>query len=247
MTLLAGLRLNSANQYFSEGDPVQCGSSYDLTVGQIIDGEGKSIPGPYILKPGHMVQVVTKQVFRLPKTVTGHVTCKTTLTRDGIWALTVGIVDPGWDAPIATTLLNFGKVDHVVQIGDKFLRVSFFEHAEVEEKFRRTKPNELNGYINSVRKNAAAFFPKTFLDTKKISQEAGETAVRGIRNQFAVWLPVVAVLFAVLQLFVAFAPSYLPGWGGASLEQLHEVEAELQMLRVEVDQLENYIEANAPP
>ena len=78
-----------------------------------------------------MVQVVSAEVFNLSATTTGHVTYKTELTKNVIWALTVGIVDPGWTGPVATTLLNFSRDDHAVALGDTFLRVTFFDHAAV--------------------------------------------------------------------------------------------------------------------
>jgi len=239
MTLLAGRRLDTKIKFFSKGVPVQCGSSYDLTVGQIIDEDGKNVEGPFRLEPGHMVQLVTEQVFQLPKTVTGHVTCKTTLTQKGVWALTVGIVDPGWDGQIATTLLNFGKNDHIVQVGDPFLRVSLFEHCEVDSKHTRQKPEVVDGYINLIRKNAAKNFPRTFLDAEKISETAGRTAIKKLRNQSMVWVPVFAIAFALLQIFISFAPSWIPGWAGASLEQVHEVQSEIVKLKLQIKQLED--------
>src|SRR5690348_9613144 len=106
MTLITGNALDPKT-FFKEGQPSLQGSSFDLTIGSIFDQEGKKVEGLFTLKPGHMVQVVSTEVFNLSDRVTGHVTYKTTLTKKGIWALTVGIVDPGWDGPVATTLLNF--------------------------------------------------------------------------------------------------------------------------------------------
>ena len=237
MALLAGHRLDHKFQYFASGDPIQCASSYDLTVGLIIDIDGRNVTSPYRLKPGEMVQVVTRQVFRLPKGVTGHVTCKTSLTQQGIWALTVGIVDPGWDAPIATTLLNFSRVDYTVQTGDPFLRVSLFEHDEVKEEYLRHKPNDVDGYMKGLRKSAATLFPKTFLNSEAIAMEAGDIVTRQVRNKTLLYLPIIALLFAVLQTFVSVGPAWFPGWGGASLERVHQLEKDLQSLRSELELL----------
>lgn len=128
MALLTGSDL-VADRFFVSGAPVARGSSFDLTVGTILDHNGNKVDGPFVLKPGYMVQVVSAEVFKLPDAVTGHVTYKTALTRRGIWALTVGIVDPGWNGPVTTTLLNFSRIDCAVAPGDAFLRVSFFGHA----------------------------------------------------------------------------------------------------------------------
>lgn len=242
MALLAGHRLNHKSQYFGSGDPIQCASSYDLTVGLIIDMDGRNVTSPYRLKAGEMVQVVTRQVFQLPRNVTGHVTCKTSLTQQGIWALTVGIVDPGWDAPIATTLLNFSRVDYTVQTGDPFLRVSLFEHDEVEEKYLRRKPNDIDGYMKGLRKNAATLFPKTFLNADTIAIAAGDIAAGKMKGKTLLYLPVFALLFAFLQTFINVGPAWFPWWGGASVERVHQVEKELQTLRSELELLGARIE-----
>src|SRR5690349_1007472 len=109
MTLVAGTELD-AQKFFKGGKPSVQGSSFDLNIGCIFDHDGKKVDGIFTIEPGQMVQVVSAEVFSLPDHITGHVTYKTTLTKKGIWALTVGIVDPGWNGPIATTLLNFSKV-----------------------------------------------------------------------------------------------------------------------------------------
>ena len=109
MTLLAGNALDP-KRFFTSGNPQVQGSSFDLTIGCIFDHQGKKVVGPFTIKPGHMVQVVSSEELKLSDQVTGHVTYKTTLTRQGIWALTVGIVDPGWTGPVSTTLLNFSRV-----------------------------------------------------------------------------------------------------------------------------------------
>jgi hypothetical protein len=173
MTLVAADALDP-KRFFGEGcEPLRQGSSFDLTIGGIYDSKGQKVAGPFTLKPGHMVQVASAQVFDLPDQITGHVTYKTTLTSKGIWALMVGIVDPGWDAPISTTLLNFSRIDHVISEGDPFLRVSFFRHAPVPSDCLRKAPPD---YLKNVQRAAASTFPETFLNHKEIARRAGVTA-----------------------------------------------------------------------
>src|SRR5215216_3250448 len=157
MALLAGNSLDP-KKFFKSGQPIAQGSSFDLTIGCIFDHEGKKVDGLFTIKPGHMVQVVSAEVFRLSDRVTGHATYKTGLTREGIWALTVGIVDPGWDGPIATTLLNFSRVDHTIHKGTAFLRVTLFEHPPVT-KTRSSLP--LDAYVREVQSLASSRFPTT--------------------------------------------------------------------------------------
>jgi dUTPase len=169
-------------RFFKSGDPAVQASSFDLTIGCIFDHEGKKVDGPFTIKPGHMVQVVSAEVFSLPDCVTGHVTYKTTLTKKGIWALTVGIVDPGWEGPVATTLLNFSRVDHAIAEGDAFLRVSLFEHAPVAaERMRKAPP--LEAYLKDIQKTAASSFPTTFLDSEKIAEAAGDKVLERVRKE----------------------------------------------------------------
>lgn len=197
MTLVAGEALDP-KKFFKSGNPVVQGSSFDLTIGSIFDHDGKKVEGLFTIKPGQMVQVVSSEVFSLSRSVTGHVTYKTTMTRKGIWALTVGIVDPGWDGPIATTLLNFSRTDHAIAEGDPFLRVSFFEHDPVpDSKIRKAPPLEV--YLKDIQKIAATMFASTFLNTTEISEDAGRNVLDRLRKEALVWVAAIALLFTIIQ------------------------------------------------
>lgn len=175
---------------FQSEPGVRRSTSYDLTIGTIVNEKGERVP-EFTLKPGHMIMVISKQVFSLPPTITGHVTYKTTMTQKGIWALTVGIVDPGWDGPIATTLLNFSRADHHVQENDEFLRVTLFEHAAVPKELLR-KSKGIEEYMRSMRSLAAAQFPTTFLDTDHIAEVARKNAVEDVLKRSALWAAIIA-------------------------------------------------------
>lgn len=247
MTLLAGNQLNP-KRFFRKGNPVQQASSFDLTIGHIYDDSGTEVGGPFILQPGHIVQVASAESFNLPATITGHVTFKTSLTSNGIWALTVGIVDPGWDGPVSTTLLNFSKVEHPVNIGDAFLRVSFLEHEAVpEEKFRKA-PLEAD-YLRSVQNAAAVKFPDTFLNSKNISKTAGLAAVKSMRNQMIFWIPALALLFATIQVFAPYAPAKVFGSDGGAMEEVKLLRNELKELQNQLGGLKQTVElaASAKP
>jgi hypothetical protein len=215
--------------------PALQASSVDLTIGDIIDHKGKSVDGPYILEPGCMVQVCSAEVFNLPPTITGHVTYKTTQTRRGIWALTVGIVDPGWDGPVSTTLLNFSRQSYAIVKGDAFLRASFFEHAPAAPELLRKSP-PVAEYVSAVRKSAATVFPQTFLDSDKISRAAGEAVLKKIRDEAFAWIAGIALLFALLQI----GASYLqPAFTAKPSEfDLSNLRKEITSLREEIRELE---------
>ncbi|WP_295808471.1 hypothetical protein [uncultured Nitratireductor sp.] len=244
MTLLAADALDP-KRFFKDGsNPVVQGSSFDLTVGCIFDHEGKKVSGPFTLKPGHMVQVASAEVFSLPTDVTGHVTYKTSLTSRGIWALTVGIVDPGWDGPIATTLLNYSRVDHPISEGDSFLRVSFFQHDSVDDRKLRKVPQP-TPYLKKLQAAAATIFPQTFLDSSRIAEQAGETAVRRMQNRGLIWVTGIAFLFAIIQLVTAYlSPSVILDERVAKSE-FEVLQAELMSLKSRLGELERGNEATA--
>ncbi len=178
MSLLAGPRLDPY-LFFSPAAPMPIvqGSTFDLTIGSIIGQNGRPMPGPFKLKPGNIVQVVSREIFSLPCNVTGQATYKTSLTKVGIWALTIGIVDPGWTGPLTTTLLNFSKVDYSIFVGMQFMRVSVFEHEPVgKDKLRPC--TSLPAYMQDAKDKAMTTFPSTFMDKDEIAGQAGNKAVR---------------------------------------------------------------------
>jgi deoxycytidine triphosphate deaminase len=237
MTLLAGDSLDPRGLFKPGPMPIQQGSSVDLTIGDIIDHKGKKVEGPFILEPGCMVQVCSAEVFMLPPTVTGHVTYKTTQTQRGIWALTVGIVDPGWDGPISTTLLNFSRQSYAITQGDAFLRASFFEHDSIPEKLLRKSP-PLSEYKLNTQKSAATVFPNTFLDSDKISKSAGEAVLKKIREEAFSWIAGIALLFALLQITTSFIqPIYFRS--NSELE-LSNLQKEIGYLKEQISALKKH-------
>lgn len=60
MSLLTGNALDP-KRFFRAGNPRVQGSSFDLTIGCIFDHNGKKVDGPFTIRPGHMVQVVSSE------------------------------------------------------------------------------------------------------------------------------------------------------------------------------------------
>lgn len=231
MTLLTGDALDP-KRFFEGGNPQVQASTIDLTIGCIFDHEGKKVEGPFTIKPGHMVQVVSAEQLTLSDRVTGHVTYKTSMTRQGIWALTVGIVDPGWHGPIATTLLNFSSVAHCVAEGDAFLRVSLFEHDAVAPgKLRKAPP--LDAYLKDVQKIAASRFPATFLDTSDIAEKAGKNVLSRIRVEALGWVAGIALVFTLLQVIINLFTG-----SRASVTEIERLHSKIEFLQSNISKLE---------
>jgi deoxycytidine triphosphate deaminase len=226
MSLISGGKLDP-KKYFKSEDAVVRGTAVDLKIGTIFDPDGNEVDGCYSLKPGEMVQVVSREIFNLPENVTGFVTYKTGLTRIGIWALTVGIVDSGWDGPIATTLLNFSKAEYPVKLGETFLRVSLFEHEPVKPFHCKS----IKDYKLDVKGTAVSTFPRMFLNQDELAKKAGEGAFETIRASALSWVGLLALTFAIIALATNTIQFVLNGWSHGSL--FHSTDMDLVQTRMD--------------
>jgi deoxycytidine triphosphate deaminase len=129
-------------------------TTYDATVGEIVQ-DGKTVEGDsYVLPARGIVWVVSAEKFNLPKDVTGLATLRTTWTHNGILALNVGIVDPGWNSHLATAVVNFSNGDFVINRGQAFLRIIFFGHSETNAALKSINRAK---YIEMMRNNCEDF------------------------------------------------------------------------------------------
>jgi deoxycytidine triphosphate deaminase len=179
-------------------------STCDLTIGKIIP-MGQEIDtwhsgsGSFWLEPSHMVSIVTKQCLNMPDDVTGLATLVTTLTKEGILCLNVGVVDPGYSGPLGATLVNFSDKPRKIQAGDRLFRVLFFDHAPIKNLSPYTvHPVSYAADISATSKNE---FAETFLNVKRLMKiaegRALETAFRYISRNLLPWIAIGASLFAV--------------------------------------------------
>jgi deoxycytidine triphosphate deaminase len=152
-------------------------STFDLTVGEIIPigkdavrartlarARGEEPPTTYFLEPREMVWVLSKEEFALPKDVTGLATLRTSFTKQGILALNVGIIDPFFQGPISTALINFSDRPRPIQVGEKFFRVAFFEHTDVTAHHSRDESLERRAYIRDLETVSFSDFAPSFLN-----------------------------------------------------------------------------------
>ena len=172
-------------------------STYDATVGEIFQ-EGKRFQGSeYDLPPRGMVWVVSNERFNLPSNVTGLATLRTTWTHDGILTLNVGIVDPGWNGPLAAAVVNFSSSNFEVRKGETFLRVLFIDHkaTDASKVLKETKAYE--NYI----KGKSARTPSTFLNIKALATEIlgeiyGTSGFSGKLSRIALTIALLGTLLA---------------------------------------------------
>jgi deoxycytidine triphosphate deaminase len=171
-------------------------SSYDATVGTIISN-GTQEGSTYTLPPRGVIWVVSEEEFHLPDNVTALAALRTTWAHKGIFALNVGVVDPGWKGPVATALVNFSTEDFKVSHDDPFMRLVFFEHAVTHPT--AAAPSAAN-YLRQVKKNSRDF-SKSFLNMEALVDDVS-------RKIFA--MPKLGIVAAWIAIIVAFFATILP-------------------------------------
>lgn len=210
-------------------------STYDLTVGEIvpIGKEGMKLRrkkpnvSPYYLEPREMVWVLSKEEFNMPGDVTGLATLRTTYTKQGLLALNVGIIDPFFRGPVSTALINFSDRPRQIAVGDKFFRVAFFEHEDVQKHHSATENTNRADYVKQLEDVSYADFKPSFLNIPTFNddfyaQKFWGIIWSGMWSNKKVFIPVAFVLailgwFLVHLGFVEFLASkwdLLKGIGG---------------------------------
>jgi deoxycytidine triphosphate deaminase len=195
-------------------DALECNlkhSTYDLTVGEIIPTGQTSLQPVdidrnkvFFLEPRQSVLVLSKEEFRLPGTVTGLATLRTTLTKNGLLALNVGIIDPFFNGPISTTLINFSDQPVPIKIGMPFFRVLFFFHKDTEGTHRGPEDKERKEYLEELNAMAKTKFPKSFLNIPELDNAYYSGIARKMLLGVIKKNKIVSFFFAVFSITVVY-------------------------------------------
>lgn len=140
------------------GVPVVEAASYDLRAGIVLwnDKVSKEIkvvhfdPGAgrvstVTLQPGQMVFVITQEELSLPDDICGTVYSRNKLQKENILALNAGHVDPGFTGPIIIRLINLGKTQWPLTLGEAVFTTVFhtIENPGIVKNDVRTKHDTL--------------------------------------------------------------------------------------------------------
>jgi len=199
-------------------------TTYDSEVGEIITKSGRCEKQTYVLRPRGIVWLVSSTRFVMPNDVTGMTTLRTTWTRKGILTLTVGIVDPGYNGPLTTAVINFGKSDFCIRKGEPFFRTAFFKH-DGSDVVPRVESEA--GYLASVEADST-HFSESFLTIDSLAQEL-VPKIWGI-PRWGLWLGVIAFGLALFGLV-------LPPVTNMGAEIL-EKNTKIEMLEKRIENLE---------
>lgn len=154
-------------------------STYDLRIGKIVAhgvkhsssdrlGEDEA----YYMEPRQAVSIISREEFCMPATVTGIATLRTAMTKQGLLALNVGIIDPHYNGPVGTTLLNFSDRKVAIRVGESFFRILFLERSDVDQwKPKTAESQERLQYQKKVTDDAYLKFSQSFLNIEEFSKK----------------------------------------------------------------------------
>jgi len=213
MALLSGVAIEARNIIINSSPQGFRNASYDLRIDTIITPKAEE-ETDFILPAQGMVEVISAERVQLPADIAGYALVKTSLCNQGILALNIGIIDPGYSGRMSSTLINFGKNPFTLRRGDPFLRLTFHEYAAQEQiRFVAVADPE---YFEDKKQKVYKYFSDRFLDIKRTVEEiigpVSKQVVDEWRNQLLKWIPVAAVSVAGLGLLLA-ALGFFVNWG----------------------------------
>lgn len=226
--LLTGKEIH--DKFIVEGGKIKHArdASYDLSIDKIlVDGEEKKFK--YNLDPQETIFVISKEVLLMDDRHLAYAHPKTSLTYEGLLALSTGLIDPGYNGLISSAIINFDEKEKTICVGDSFLRVTAHQLTKNVEAKRTGDPKDI--YFEK-RKNDSNRFPNTFLDIDRninsFQKEVLDRHERKTTNRMLLWLTALGVIFTLANYLISKA-SYK-----ARTEQINSVVKE--QLRTHTDQ-----------
>lgn len=175
-------------------------TTYDLTIDCIIDADGNEYDELMVPSSG-IVDVISKEIIKLPTSVTGFAHVKTSLSSKGLLALNIGLIDPGWEGPLSTTLVNFG--DHkgkLLQKGETFLRLTFVSHEASDIGFKSSIFSKEKYRINKKEKFSSNFGNDFLSLDTHISKKISEIS----KSSFEYRIAIFASAFVLIQIALSY-------------------------------------------
>jgi deoxycytidine triphosphate deaminase len=180
-------------------------AGYDLRVGALIgkvaDGKSQRSADELYVEPQGIALAVSKEVVKLPPNICAHASVKTSLCRQGVLAINIGIIDPGWEGPISSVMLNFGKESYRLKNGEPFLRLTFHT-LDVPANPSLTEPQDRAIYEAQVRQKLDERLAGTFMDFEKAAEKGSQKFAQDVKAALIRWVPIAALALALLTFFL---------------------------------------------
>lgn len=220
----SGLRINGLNG--AQLNQV----SYNLAIGKIIDSLGNEHE-TYNLPPQGIVNVVSKELLELPNNLVAYATIKNGMSRKGLLAINIGIIDPGYNGMVASHLINFGREAIEIKSGQVFLRLTFhkLDLPKVNKSIKMSYSEE--EYIEQRKTEARAYLGISFLGLEKAIGKIKSDVSKRLIKDLLTWAVILGLLITGISFGVSFAIKPA-NEGGAhkNLPELKALEARIQAL-----------------
>lgn len=174
-------------------------TTYDATVGSIIRCGVEIKDASFTLPPRHIIWVVSAETFDMGDSTTGLATLKTQWTHQGVLALNVGVVDPGWNGPLAAAVVNFSSSDFVIEKGAPFFRILFEKHSVLPATQIKRVTVGHSDYVRQVMGYSRSF-SQTFLDMDALTRTVADKVLGMPR--WGLILSLVAIVIGLLSITV---------------------------------------------
>ncbi|MES2112506.1 MAG: hypothetical protein V4577_27380 [Bacteroidota bacterium] len=205
-------------------DENYCAHSYDLTAGKIITLDNNVLE-EFEIPPQSMAIVVSNETFNLKdKNIVGYTTVKNTLSRKGIMAVNVGLVDPGYVGPISSILLNFGKTSVLLKKGDSFLRMTFQKFTPLKKEdfpkgiqtiqldydtYVEQRKNEANTYLDSSFLYINVIKKRILKKASKIASKKAAVVIKDFKSRIGGLITYLSLIVSAVGLVAAAIYFYL--------------------------------------
>ncbi len=178
-------------------------ASYDLRIGRIVTPSGE-LADFYLVPPQGIVEVVSEERVNLPRGVAGFAMVKTHLCNQGLLALNIGIVDPGYQGKLASFLVNFGRTERPLRRNDVFLRLVFHSlEGEYDLASPLTVVND-DRYVAEKQANMQTNFAREFLDIPAVTNKVAGDIFKQYLAKALTYVGLVAAGLALLTFFLNF-------------------------------------------
>src|SRR5437867_407980 len=152
-------------------------ASYDLRIDKIVTVAGEEV-GEYIMPPQGMAEVISIEKVTMSDDIAGYALVKTSLCNQGVLAINIGIIDPGYSGLISSTLINFSKNPFVLRKGDVFLRLTFQEY-EPQAQVAHVVFGDAE-YLADKKEKVKKHFSERFLDIKRTAEEVAKPVTESL-------------------------------------------------------------------
>ena len=174
---------------------------YDLSVGHIVKPDGE-LATRYKLPAQGIVEVISRERLHMPPNVYANVLIKTRLSNEGLLALGIGVVDPGYHGRISSFIVNFSKDPQIIELGQSFLRCIFYRIDESSRYSVVDIPD--NKYISDSRRRVVSDFGDPFLNSERLTSEIVDASIAKYRKSAFIWIPVIAFFLAFVTFLLNF-------------------------------------------